>query len=174
MILNLETIKKNNTNLAKTKKYVSKDDAQAKLMHYCAYQDRCHQEVRSKLIDLGIYGDDLEDIITNLIIDNFLNEERFAQSFARGKFRIKKWGRNKILQELKRKHISPYCIKKAMKEIDEDDYVKVIQTLLEKKVPLVKGKNEYAIKVKLARYMITKGFEPELIWDAINDIFDEK
>jgi len=160
--------------MAKTKKYVSKDDAQAKLMHYCAYQDRCHQEVRSKLIDMGIYGDDLEDIITNLIIDNFLNEERFAQSFARGKFRIKKWGKNKILQELKRKKISPYCIKKAMKEIDDDDYSKVLQTLLEKKLPLVKGKNEYEIKVKLARYLITKGYESELIWDAINKLFDDE
>ena len=160
--------------MAKTKKYVSKDDAQAKLMHYCAYQDRCHQEVRSKLIDMGIYGDDLEDIITNLIIDNFLNEERFAQSFARGKFRIKKWGKNKILRELKRKKISPYCIKKAMKEIDDDDYSKVLQTLLEKKLPLVKGKNEYEIKVKLARYLITKGYESELIWDAINKLFDDE
>ncbi len=157
--------------MAKQKKYVSKDDAQSKLEYYCAYQDRCHQEVRSKLIDLGIYGDDLEDIISNLIVDNFLNEERFAQSFARGKFRIKKWGRNKIIQELKQRKISAYSLKKAMKEIDDDEYVCTMNHLIEKKIPLVKGKNEYEIKVKLARYMITKGYEAELVWNCINLIF---
>jgi regulatory protein len=73
--------------------YVSKEDALKKLQRYCAYQDRCHQEARRKLLDLGIYGDDLEEIISELISDNFLNEERFARSFARGKFRIKGWGK---------------------------------------------------------------------------------
>ena len=157
--------------MAKAKKYISKDDAQSKLEYYCAYQDRCHHEVRTKLIELGIYGDDLEDIITNLIIDNFLNEERFAQSYARGKFRLKKWGRNKIMQELKQRKISAYCLKKAMKEIDDDEYETTMFSLLEKKLPLVKGKNEYEIKTKLARYMITKGYESDLVWEAIKRLF---
>ena len=90
------------------KKYLSKEDALKKLQRYCAYQDRCHQEVRSKLLDLGIYGHDLEEVIVALIEDNFLNEERFARSFTRGKLRIKHWGRNKILQELKKKNI--FCL----------------------------------------------------------------
>jgi regulatory protein len=108
--------------LQKKKKYISKDDALLKLQAYCAYQDRCHSEVRSKLLDLGIYGDDLEDIIVALIEDNFLNEERYARSYARGKFRIKQWGRLRIRRELKFRKISDYCIRKAMEEIDENDY----------------------------------------------------
>ena len=87
---------------------VSKDDALKKLQRYCAYQERCHQEVRQKLLDLGIYGDDLEDIIAELITDNFLNELRFAQIYAGGKFRIKKWGRHRIRQELKKRKYRKY------------------------------------------------------------------
>ena len=95
--------------MKKAKKYISPEDALAKLQRYCAYQDRCHQEVRTKLIDLGVFGDTLEEIITDLIKDNFLNEERFARSYARGKFRMRKWGRIKIRQELKLRKISDYC-----------------------------------------------------------------
>ena len=115
------------------KKYHSKEEALDKLQRYCAYQDRCHQEVRSKLLDLGIYGEDLEEIIVQLISDNFLNEERFARSYARGKFRIKRWGRNRIWQELQKRQISDYCLRKAMEEIDEAEYQKTLWELLEKK-----------------------------------------
>ena len=114
------------------KKYISKDDALSKLQRYCAYQDRCHQEVRSKLLDLGIYGDDLEEIISDLISENFLNEERYARSYARGKFRIKRWGRMRIQQELKQRKISAYCLRKAMEEIEEEEYEQTLRTILEK------------------------------------------
>ncbi len=103
------------------------------MQRYCAYQDRCHSEVRSKLLDLGIYGDELEEVIAELITDNFLNEERFARSYARGKFNIKKWGRIRIKQELKRRHITAYCLRKAMEEIEEEDYLKTLEGLIRKK-----------------------------------------
>ncbi len=109
--------------MQKPKKYISQAEALQKLQRYCAYQDRCHSEVRSKLLDLGIYGDELEEIIAELITDNFLNEERFARSYARGKFNIKKWGRHRIKQELKRRQITDYCLRKAMEEIEETDYL---------------------------------------------------
>ena len=122
------------------KKYTSKAEALSKLQGYCAYQDRCHQEVRSKLLDLGIYGNDLEEIMADLIQENFLNEERYARSFARGKFRIKKWGRNRIRRELKMRDISDYCLRKAMAEIEEEEYLKTLRKVLEKKDKLLKEK----------------------------------
>ena len=150
-----------------------KDRALRKLQKYCAYQDRCHQEVRSKLLDLKIYGDDLEDIIVQLIEENFLNEERFARSYARGKFRIKKWGRTRIRQELKRRKISAYCIKKGMEEIDEEDYVKTLRGLIDKKRNLLKEKKPFLLKNKLAKYVMGKGYESQLVWLELNKIFSK-
>ncbi len=151
----------------KTTKYVSKDDALKKLQRYCAYQERCHKEVRQKLYDLNIYGDDLEDIIVDLITDDFLNEERFAKMYAGGKFRIKKWGRIRIKQELKLRRISAYCIKKAMAEIEEDDYIKTLCEVIEKRRGLVTEPNEFRLKGNLAKYAISRGFETSLVWDEI-------
>ena len=115
--------------------FTEKDRALSKLQKYCAYQERCHQEVRSKLIELKIYGDDLEEIIAELISDNFLNEERFAIAYAGGKFRMKKWGKVRIRIELKKRKISDYCIKKAMQEIDEEGYMEGLYKVIEKKIP---------------------------------------
>ena len=140
----------------------------SKLERYCAYQDRCHSEVRTKLIQLGIYGDDLEEIIVDLINDNFLNEERFACSFARGKFRIKKWGRIKIRMHLKQKKISEYCLKKAMLEIEEEDYLESLKSILGKKWKTVRVANIYTKKGKVAAFAIQKGYESWLVWDTIN------
>ena len=106
------------------------DVALKKLQAYCAYQDRCHKEVRSKLLDLGMRGHDLEVIMAELVEDNFLNEERFARSYVRGKFRIKRWGRIKIRLELKRRNISAYCIKKGMTEIDDNDYYTTLENII--------------------------------------------
>ena len=97
-----------------------------KLRHYCAYQERCHEEVRTKLLSLKVYGDGLEEIINQLISEDFLNEERFAKAYAGGKFRMKKWGRGKIIQGLKARKISDYCIKQGMSEIPEEDYQKFL------------------------------------------------
>ena len=150
------------------KKYTSKEDALTKLQRYCAYQDRCHKEVRSKLLELGVYGDDLEEVISDLIQENFLNEERFARSFARGKFRIKKWGRIRIRQELKMRDISAYCLRKAVTEIEEEDYLESLQKVLKKKDGLLKEKDEFKRKNKLVKYAISRGYETHLVWEAVN------
>ena len=151
----------------KTTKYVSKDDALKKLQRYCAYQERCHQEVRQKLLDLGIYGDDLEDIIVELIKDDFLNELRFAQIYTGGKFRIKKWGRYRIKRELKQRRISEYCIKKAMLEIDEDDYIKTLHEIFEKRLKIISEPNDFMTNGNLAKYAISRGFESDIIWREV-------
>lgn len=153
--------------MQENKKYVSREDALQKLQHYCAYQDRCHREVRSKLLTLGIYGEELEEIITELIQENFLNEERFACSFARGKFRLKQWGRNRILRELKMRQISDYCIRKAMEEIKDEDYYQTLQEVLTKKAKTLKDTDTFKRNQKLAQHAIQRGFEPELVWEML-------
>jgi regulatory protein len=152
-----------------TKKYTSKADALVKLQRYCAYQDRCHQEVRSKLIELGCYGQDLEEVMASLIEEKFLDEERFARSFARGKFRMKQWGRTRIRQELKLRNISDYCIRKAMTEISEQDYLKTLEEILEKRATQIGEANDFERKGKLAQYAMSRGFEGDLIWKALDD-----
>ena len=150
-----------------SKKYISKEEALDKLQRYCAYQDRCHQEVRSKLLDLGIYGHDLEEIIVELIAENFLNEERFARSYARGKFRMKRWGRRRIEQELKKRQVSDYCRRKGLEEIEEEDYQEVLTDLLQKKLATTKGTDDFQRKGKVAAYAINRGFESHLVWEKL-------
>lgn len=149
------------------KKYHTRDQALQKLQRYCAYQDRCHAEVRTKLISLGIYGDELEEIMVALIEENYLNEERFARSYARGKFRFKCWGRMRITQELKSRRISDYLIRKALEEIDEAEYRQALHDFLERKLALIQADNEYEKKQKLAAYAQRRGFESELIWETV-------
>ena len=150
---------------------LTKNEALIKLQKYCAYQDRCHSEVRSKLLDLGMYGDELEEIISDLIQERFLNEERFAQSYVRGKFNTKHWGRHKIVQALKQKSVSAYCINKGLKEIEDARYQEVLELVLEKKIRTTKGKNRYEIKQKTANYGIRRGFEAEFIWSILDRIY---
>ena len=154
----------------KKTKYITKEEGLAKLQKYCAYQDRCHQEVRTKLITLGIYGDDLEEIIVELIADNFLNEERFARSYARGKFRMRRWGRVRILNELKFRKITDYCIRKAMTEIEEEDYLETLIEVLEKKKLQIKEKDTFKANNKIAKYAISRGFETGLVWDTVKNL----
>lgn len=155
------------------KKYISKDDAIQKLQHFCAYQDRCHAEVRQKLIRLGVYGDELEEIIATLIEENFLNEERFARSYVRGKFRMRQWGRQRIVRELKTRNISAYCIRKGLEEIEEETYQKVLLEVLEKKKEKTIAVNTYSLKNKVAAYAIQRGYEPDLVWKLIPKIIEE-
>ncbi|MEM6726684.1 MAG: RecX family transcriptional regulator [Bacteroidota bacterium] len=144
--------------------------ALARLQRYCAYQDRCHQEVRSKLLDLKVYGDDLEWVMDELIKEKFLDELRFAQSFARGKFRNNKWGKIKIKIELKKKAVTDYCIRKAMNEIDPDDYEAVLQKLIQQKWDRTKAKSDYERKQKTAAFAIGKGFENKLVWPMLDKL----
>lgn len=144
-----------------------------KLRHYCAYQERCHNEVKYKCIELGLRGDEIEAAIAELISDNFLNEERFARAFAGGKFRTKQWGRKKILQELKQRQVSAYCIKKGMEEIDDEDYDKTLTGLAARKYASLKSEQYLKRKYKTMQYLLQKGYEPELIQDIVEQIAKE-
>lgn len=153
-----------------SKKWISKFDALAKLQRYCAYQDRCHQEVRKKLYDLGMYGDELEEIIVQLIEEKFLDEERFSRSYVRGKFRINKWGKVRIKQELKRRNISDYCIRKGMEEINEDAYLEQAKEVIQNKNKLLKESDAFKRRNKLASYAIRRGYESELVWSIVKEM----
>ena len=145
-------------------------EAQQKLEHYCAYQERCHQEVVNKLQELGMIPAAIDAIISSLIQNNYLNEMRFAQSFARGKFRIKKWGKNRILRELKRRNISNYNIKKGMEQISEEDYHATFLELFEKRKKEVARLPIEHQKKKLISYLSYRGWETELIYDALRKL----
>lgn len=139
----------------------------AKAQHYCAYQERCHKEVRNKLREWKVPVPDRESIIVDLIEGKYLNEERFARAFAGGKFRVKRWGRNKIIRELKFRDISDYCIKKAMEEIPDQDYETVMRELIHKKNATLKDRNIFSRKAKVAKYVIGKGYESGKVWDYL-------
>ncbi len=142
--------------------------AKVKAGNYCAYQERTQQEVRDKLYLLGLHRDEVEDVLTDLISEKFVNEERFAKTFASGKFRLKRWGKRKIIYELEQRNISPYCIDKALNEISDNEYENAIRQLIDKKKSNMSGE-EYIVKNKIARYMINKGFETEQVWSILND-----
>lgn len=141
-----------------------------KLRQFCAYQERSHQETKYKCLELGLRGEEVDEAIAELIADNFLNEERFAKAYAGGKFRIKQWGRKKIMMELKQKQVSAYCIKKGMEEIDEDDYIAVLHKLAAKKYQSLKGETALKRKYKTMQHLLQRGFEPELINEALEQI----
>lgn len=149
------------------KKQLTKEQALQKLKHYCAYQERCHSEVKEKLYNLGVWKKDHDEIIASLIEENYLSEERFAIAFAGGKFRMKQWGRVKIKYELKQKQVSEYSIKKALKQIGEDDYRAVLKKLADEKYSSLKGEQYLARKKKTIDYLISKGFETELVRQAV-------
>lgn len=153
---------------------LSQEIAFEKTKRYCAYQDRCHQEVRQKIISLKIYGDDLEEIMTELIKQDFLNEERYARSFARGKFRLKKWGRNKIKQQLYARRISDYCIRKAMTEIEEEDYIDTLREVIDKKVNQLEDQPKLIRKDKAIKYALSRGYESNLIFKIVKELEEDE
>ena len=138
------------------------------LQEYCAYQDRCHKEVRNKLYELKFYGDEAEEVMCELIREKYLDEERFARSFARGRFKMKRWGKQKITRELKLKNVSAYCIKKGLSEIDDIEYGTTMEKELLRRNKLEKpGLHPYLRRRKLADYMFQRGFESYLTWELI-------
>lgn len=139
-----------------------------KLRQYCAYQERSHSEVVQKLWELGVWKQDHGEIVSSLIEDDYLNEERFARAFVGGKFRMKDWGRKKIYYGLKEKGVSDYLIKKAMKEIDEEGYRNTLRELAEKKWESLKGEQYLVRKKKAMDYLLQKGYEPDLITGTLN------
>ena len=149
------------------KKNLTKEQALQKLKHYCAYQERCHSEVKEKLYSLGVWKKDHDEIMATLIEENYLNEERFAIAFAGGKFRIKHWGRVKIKYELKQKQVTEYCIRKALNQIDEEEYKKILTKLAEKKYASLKSEQYLVRKKKTMNHLIGKGFEIALVKAAM-------
>jgi regulatory protein len=152
---------------SKKEKVYTRQEALLKISSYCAYQERTQQEVRDKLYGYGLHKDVVEELISRLITENFINEERFAKSYAGGKFRIKKWGKVKIREALKFKGISEYCIKKGLQEIGDEDYRLSLQSLIEKRAEKEKEKNEYKRKHKISQYLIAKGYEADLVWGEL-------
>lgn len=134
---------------------------------FCAYQERTQREVRERLNEWDVYGDEAEEIIVWLIEQNYLNEERFAKTFAASKFRVKRWGKHKIKQHLKQRGITGYNLDQAMKEIEPADYRQTLVDLIEKKKRSLQGENPLVMKQKLVRYAIGKGYESDMVWSVL-------
>ncbi|WP_282053697.1 regulatory protein RecX [Maribacter luteus] len=145
-------------------------EATKKLERYCAYQERCHKDVTSKLKEMRMIPEAIDQIITHLIQENYLNEERFAQSFARGKFNIKKWGRNRIVNELKQRHISSYNIKSALAEIDDALYLETLDNLAKKRLNSIRETDIQKRRRKLADYLLYRGWESHLVYEKITEL----
>lgn len=150
--------------------YLTPKEAYPRIASFCAYQERTQKEVRLRLLDFGIDGEEAEEVIVQLMGDNYLNETRFAITYAGGKSRIKKWGKNKISQALKQKGITDNCIKIALQAIEEDDYYANLVALAEKKLALLKETNPMVRKQKLYQYIQTKGYENDLVWEVLNSL----
>lgn len=144
--------------------------AKQKIYRYCAYQERSHQEVRDKLYEYGLYTRDVDELLSELITEGFLNEERFAKAFAGGKFRMQHWGRVKIVHELEAHGLTKNCIHLGLKEIDNEDYERVLHDVLARKLAQLDTTNPFVTRDKLARYAIQKGFEPDLVWPLVKDL----
>lgn len=143
--------------------------ARRSIENWCAYQERSQQETRDKLYEYGLHKTDVEQIITELIENNFLNEERFAIAFAGGKFRIKKWGKIKIKLELRQRKVSDYCINKAIKQINDTDYFCTLEKIILKKAKLIKEPNKVKKHYKLLQYASSRGYEKDLIIDVLKE-----
>lgn len=146
------------------------DEAKRSLEKYCAYQDRCHAEVEKKLRDMGMIPEARELIFLHLMEHDFLNEERFARSFARGKFRIKQWGKKRIERELKIREISTYNIKAGLSEIDKEEYEKVFIEVSKKRFLSIQEKNVFKKRKKVADFLLRRGFESNKIYEVIKDM----
>jgi regulatory protein len=152
-----------------TPKKLDKRTALVKAESFCAYQERAQQEVRNKLYDWGLWPDEVEELISELINTNFLNEERFTLAYVSGKFNIKRWGKIKIKQGLKLKRIPDKMIAKALNTIDYDDYLKTVLAAAEKKLKTITEKDPYKKKYKLTSYLMGKGFENDVILSVLKD-----
>ncbi|MEK6153197.1 regulatory protein RecX [Flavobacteriaceae bacterium 3-367] len=145
-------------------------EATNRIEHYCAYQERCHKEVTAKLRDMGMIPEAIDLIMAHLIQQNYLNEERFAKSFARGKFSIKKWGKNRIVRELKLRNISKYNINSALCEINEGAYLETLDALAKKRLASLSDKDWGKRRKKLADYLLYRGWETELVYEKLNEL----
>ncbi|MBK0379069.1 regulatory protein RecX [Mucilaginibacter segetis] len=153
----------------KSVKITDEKVALAKAEHYCAYQERSQQEVRNKLYEWGLWTAAVENIISQLIEGNFLNEARFAHAYVQGKFRQKNWGKIKIKQGLKLKNVSPALIKKALAGINPDHYMATLHRTIEKKAALLTEKDPYKRRYKLQQYAYSRGYETDLTAEVLKN-----
>lgn len=150
-------------------KNIGYDKALQKIRQYCAYQERNHREVKEKLYGFGLYKEDVEELISRMIEEGYLNEERYAVAFAGGKFRMKGWGKIKIRYALRQEKLSEYCITLALKSIDEADYSSKLEALYNEKLQSLKGeKNQFVRKQKIQSYLLQKGYEADRIMELIH------
>jgi regulatory protein len=152
------------------KKSITPEQVKQKALRYCVYQERAHQEVKNKLYELGLRSSEVDEMLSYLITEGFLNEERFAKSFAGGKFRVKKWGRIKIVHALESKGLTKNCIRIGLKEIDEADYLRTLEELLKSKISELAETNVFIVRDKASKYAIQKGFEPDLVWSTLKTL----
>lgn len=146
------------------------EEAQKVMERYCAYQERCHKEVVRKLQTMHMIPEAIDIIVTHLIRNNFLNETRFAKAFVRGKFLYKKWGKNRLINELKQREISRYNIDIALKEIEEEDYLLALDELAKKRLKTIKEPNVWKKRKKLSDYLLYRGWEGHLVFDKVNEL----
>jgi regulatory protein len=152
------------------RKKLTAEQAKQKALRYCAYQERSHQEVKNKLYEMGLYSSEVDELLTYLITEGFLNEERFAKAFTGGKFRIKKWGRIKITHALESKGLTRNCIRIGLKEIEEEDYYQTLTELLKSKIAELDESNIFALRDKASKFAIQKGYEPDLVWKVLKEL----
>lgn len=157
--------------MQKRAKKFTYDEAKQKALRYCAYQERSHQEVKSKLFEWSVESSVIDELLAYLITEGFLNEERFAKTFAGGKFRLKKWGRLKIVHSLEAKGLTKNCIKIGLREIEQEDYVKTLDVLLQEKMEAQASENLFVARDKASKFAIQRGFEPELVWERLKFLF---
>lgn len=154
-----------------THKTYTVQEATRRMERYCVYQERCHKEIHQKLYEMRMIPEAVDQIILHLLQHNFLNETRFAQAFARGKFRTKKWGRRRIVNELKLRQISKFNIQIALKEIPDSEYYKTFEALAEKRMrQLVSEKDLQKKRKKLADYLFYRGWESDLVYGKVGEV----
>jgi regulatory protein len=157
----------------KKAKKLTYEEAKQKALRYCAYQERSHQEVKNKLFELGLLSSSVDELLAYLITENFVNEERFAKSFAGGKFRLKRWGRIKIQHELESKNLTKNCIRIGLQEIDDEDYVQALKELLQQKMASLNEGNLFVARDRTSKFAIQRGFEPDLVWRMVKELFPD-
>jgi len=153
---------------------LSLEQALQKARHYCAYQERCHSEVKEKLYGFGLKRQDVEEALSLLIEENYLNEERFAIQFAGGRFRMKQWGRIKIRYELRQKQVGDYCIKKGLASIGEEEYDRTLSRLAEDKWSDLEEEEPYIRRQKLQAWLVQKGYEMDRIQGALTELKEKE
>jgi regulatory protein len=146
-------------------------EAREKIRAFCVYRDRSHAEVSAKLFTYGLHSATVNELMGELVEEKYLDEERFARSFVRGKYSIKKWGRVKIEQALKPHKLSAYVLKQAFSEIDATQYRQNLSAILERKWQENKGLKAFSRRQKTAQYAFSRGYESELIWELLNELF---